>query len=388
MLSHQHIDETSGPSRQLGLANLLDAMLGNAPVGFALLDERLRFICLNQMFSEMTGFSPSQQLGQPLRALLPEMARRLEPQMQKVLESGASVSELEVEFKSASGLEPSRFAQMSMYPIPDLQGNICGVATIALDVTDRKIAEAKLKRASDALARSNLALEEFSYIASHDLKEPLRTITTFIQLLRVRYHSKLDKEADTYITHVVDGAKRMQGLIEQILEYSRSGKIDRPSATVNCNAIVQEIIDNLGVALKEANAKVVYDFLPIVPGDEILLYQVFQNLIANALKFRGPTPPEIRISAKREIGAWTFSVADNGIGIDSKQFANIFSPFKRLHSRSEFAGSGLGLAICRKNVERQGGKIWVSSVVGKGSVFSFTVPAVPTGETHQDEEHK
>lgn len=376
---------TSSIVEYAGLAKLLEGMLGNAPIGFALLDEELRFICLNHAFAEMTSFSPSQQLGHPLRDFLPKVADLLEPVMRSVLSTGESLLEYEVELPETSGIESSHFSQMSFYPIPDLHGGACGVATIAVDITDRKIAEAKLRKTSDELLRSNVALERFSYVASHDLKEPLRTISSFVQLLRDRYKTKLDKDADEYIARAIDGAKRMQLLIDKILDYSRAGKVEQRITNVNCTSIVQGILDGLRVALDECGAKVTYESLPVVRGDEMLLNQVFQNLIANALKYRSTAEPEIQISAKRELNTWIFSVADNGIGISSDQFVNVFAPFKKLHSQNDYAGSGLGLAICQKNVERQGGRIWVTSALGKGSVFSFTIPALSMGEASRHE---
>lgn len=362
------------PIEYVGLAKLLESMLGNAPIGFALLDGDLRIICLNQTFSEMTGFSPSQQLGQPLRDHLPKAASYLEPIMQNVLTTGESVNEFEVELQSSPAVESYRCAQISFYPIPDLHGGVCGVATIAVDITDRKHAEANLKKTSLELERSNLALAEFSYIASHDLREPLRTVSSFVGLLKNRYQGKLEPEANEFINFALNGAKRMQRLIDKILEYSKAGKVEEELSQVDCNAVLKAVTDDLKVALEESRGIVTVDPLPTVWGDQTLLLRIFQNLIANAIKYRGPAELRIHVSVKKELNAWVFSIADNGIGINSDQFLNIFIPFKKLHSQSEYAGSGLGLAICQKNVERLGGKIWVTSKKGTGSVFSFTLP--------------
>ncbi len=380
-----HSENAPRPSSTIveyaGLAKLLEGMLGNAPIGFALLDEEMRFICVNQAFSEMTGFSPAQQLAQPLRELLPVLAQSIEPVMQNILSSGESVTELEVEMQRLFSVEGSGYAQMSFYPIPDLHGGICGVAVIAVDITARKQSEAMLKKTSDDLVESNQALEEFSYVASHDLREPLCTITSFMQLLKERCEGQLDEEADSFINFTIGGANRMLHLIDKILEYSKAGKVEQEFCDIDCNEIVQTVSENLKNALEESGGELTYDVLPTLRGDQMLLLRTFQNLIANAIKYRGNRAPKIHVSARRELCTWVLSVADNGIGIHPDQVLNVFAPFKRLHGRTEYSGSGLGLAICEKNVERQGGKIWVTSEEGVGSTFSFTIPTTRLGET-------
>jgi PAS domain S-box-containing protein len=375
-------DDSRPPStivEYAGLAKLLEGMLGNAPIAFALLDEDLRIICLNQASSELIGYSPSQQLGQHLRDLLPKLASTLEPTMQNVITTGESVINLEVEFQGSNDFDLMKNAELCLYPIPDLRGGNCGVAVIAVDITGRKRAELALKKTSKELSRSNQALEEFSYIASHDLKEPIRTISTFVQLLQKKNEGSLDKESKEYINYAVDGAKRMQRLIDKILEYSRAGKVERRFTEVSCGAVLNTVIKDLKAALDECGGIISLDSLPTVWGDQTLVLRIFQNLIANAIKYRGSVPPKIHVSARRELNAWVFSIADNGIGIPSDQFVKIFSPFRKLHSQSEYAGSGLGLAICQKNIERLGGKIWVTSEEGQGSIFSFIIPVIPAG---------
>ncbi len=367
------------------MTKLFEGMLGNAPIALALLGENLRYICLNEAFSEMTGYSPSQHLGQSLRGLLPQVAEIVEPVMESVLRTGVSTVDLEVKLAHSLKLRSTRYAQMSFYPIPDLRGGFCGVATIAVDVSERKLAESKLKKISRELARSNRALQEFSYIASHDLHEPLRTIAGFMKLLRKRCDGSLDSEGKEYVTQALEGTVRMQRLIEKLLEYSHSESKQQESSVIDCNAVVDTVLRNLNASLDESGVSVKCDMLPVVRGDELLLTQVFQNLVSNAIKYRCAVSPQIRISVRRDGETWVFAVADNGIGINSDHFLSVFAPFRKLHSSSQYPGVGLGLAICRKNIERHGGNIWVESERGRGSTFSFSLPAnVNTGTSSHD----
>ncbi|MCX7887963.1 MAG: ATP-binding protein, partial [Verrucomicrobiae bacterium] len=228
-----------------------------------------------------------------------------------------------------------------------------------------------------ALARSNAELEQFAYVASHDLQEPLRVVSGFLQLLQQRCEGKLGPEADEYIRYAIEGAHRMRNLIRDLLEYSRVGRRPEPFSEVDCNAIVQTVLANLQPAIVEQQGRVTVDPLPVVRGDATELTQLFQNLIANALKFRGPQPPEVRVSVRENKDEWVFSVRDNGIGIHPKDFERIFVIFQRLHTTEEYPGTGIGLALCRKIVERHGGRIWVESQPGEGATFYFTLPRNP-----------
>jgi light-regulated signal transduction histidine kinase (bacteriophytochrome) len=229
-------------------------------------------------------------------------------------------------------------------------------------------------QAQEALARSNQDLEQFAYVASHDLQEPLRMVATYTQLLAERYRGKLDADADKYIHYAVEGALRMQALVQDLLAFSRVGRQGPEPENTDCNAAVERAVQNLQTAVQEGSARITHDHLPAVIADRSLLVQVFQNLIGNALKFRGPEPPAVHVSASKKGREWVFSVADNGIGISPEHAEMIFVIFKRLHSRAEYPGSGIGLAICKKIIERQGGKIWVESQPGQGSTFKFTLP--------------
>ncbi len=241
------------------------------------------------------------------------------------------------------------------------------VATLALDITERKRAEEELKR-------SNAELEQFAYVASHDLQEPLRAVAGMVQLLQQRYQGQLDERANLYIAHAVEGATRMQTLINDLLAFSRVDTRGRPFAPVNVAAALRPALANLAVAVRESRATITHDELPTVLADSGQLTQLFQNLIGNALKFRGDQPPAIHVGAERLADAWRFSVRDNGIGIEPQYAERIFVVFQRLHTRRAYPGTGIGLAICKKIVERHGGRIWVESEPGRGATFLFTIP--------------
>ncbi|TMB66032.1 MAG: PAS domain S-box protein [Chloroflexi bacterium] len=263
---------------------------------------------------------------------------------------------------------------MTVSPILDAEGAVIGASTIARDVTARKRAEELARRAED-LARSNADLEQFAYVASHDLQEPLRMVTGYCDLLQRRYKGKLDSDADDFITFAAEGAQRMQELVRGLLEYSRVGphaKIDLP---VDSGQAFERAVANLRVAIDESGVTIKRGRLPTVLADATQLEHVFQNLIGNAIKFRGPVTPRVDIKSVRQDGIWLFSVKDNGIGIDMRYADKVFAIFQRLHGRGEYAGTGLGLAICKKIIERHGGNIWFESKPGHGTTFYFTLPA-------------
>jgi PAS domain S-box-containing protein len=246
-------------------------------------------------------------------------------------------------------------------------GKIVGAVVTFRDTTE-------LRKMTEALARSNADLQQFAYSASHDLQEPLRVVAGFVNLLAKRYKGKLDKKADEFIEYAIDGTKRMQGLIKDLLDYSQVGTATRGFESTDCSSVVDKAVFNLQAAIKESGASIRYDDLPSVMADAPQLTRLFQNLIGNAIKFRGKEPPEIQISVSRLENEWVFSVNDNGIGIDPKFANRIFITFQRLHGRKEYPGTGIGLATCKKIVERHGGRIWVESEPGKGSAFYFTIP--------------
>ena len=247
------------------------------------------------------------------------------------------------------------------------------------DITEQKKAEENLKLKLEELASSNEELEQFAYISSHDLQEPLRMITSYLQLLQRKYQGNLDEKADKYINFAVDGAFRMQNLIIDLLEYSRVGTGDDEPENSDFEFILNKVLSDIKAVIKENNATISYDQLPEVMADSTQMAQVFQNLILNGIKFHGEEAPKIHISAEKKKNEWVFSVQDNGIGIDPQYSERIFEIFKRLNSRDRYPGTGIGLAICKKIVERHGGRIWVESESGKGSTFYFTLPINSAG---------
>jgi len=225
------------------------------------------------------------------------------------------------------------------------------------------------------LRRSNSDLQQFAYVASHDLQEPLRMIASYTQLLAKRYKGKLDSDADDFIGYAVEGASRMQTLINDLLAYSRVTTQGKVFERVDCNQILEDVLSNLRLAIEENRAVVTHDALPVVTADGGQLSQLFQNLIGNAIKFHGEEPPRVHVSVELRNNEWQFSVLDNGIGVDPQYAERIFVIFQRLHNREEYPGTGIGLAVCKKIVERHGGRIWVQSPIGRGSIFYFTLPA-------------
>jgi signal transduction histidine kinase len=238
----------------------------------------------------------------------------------------------------------------------------------------RRQAEEHLARKVDELARSNADLEQFAYVASHDLQEPLRMVAAYTQLLAERYRGKLDENADKFIGYASEGALRMQTLIQDLLAFSRVGRSGVACGRVDCDAAMEEVVLSLGPAIQESGAMVTHGQLPAVWADRSQMTQLLQNLVGNAIKFRGKEPPAISVQAEKAGQHWLFSVSDNGIGIAPEYAENIFVVFQRLHARTEYPGNGIGLAICKKIVERNGGKIWVEAQTGHGSIFKFTMP--------------
>lgn len=251
-----------------------------------------------------------------------------------------------------------------------------GTGTLLLtieDISDRKEARKELDRRATELTRSNNELERFAYVASHDLQEPLRIVASYTQLLSRRYNDRLDADGKEFMHYIVDGAVRMQQLINDLLSYSRVGTRGGEFKETDCEATLNAAVENLKMAIDETGATITHDPLPSILADGSQIGQLFQNLIGNAIKFHGAAPPRIHLSAQERPNEWLFSVRDNGIGLDPEYKERIFILFQRLHGRGEYPGTGIGLAICKKIVERHGGIIWVESTQNHGATFYFTL---------------
>ena len=348
-------------------------ILENIEDGYYEVDLDGNFTFFNDSMCRMLGYPKEDLMGMNDQQYTnKENARKLFQTFNKVYRTGQPLKGSDWEIIRQDRIR--RCVEASVSLKRDSSGKPIGFRGIVRDVTDRKQAEEALKEKTEELARSNRELEQFAYVASHDLQEPLRTVTNFVQLLAKRYQGKLDSNADDFIRFAVDGAMRMWTLINDLLAYSRVGTRSQTFEPINCETILQEALDNLRVTIEESGAVVTHDSLPTVMADSLQLGQLFQNLIGNAIKFRGDERPRIHISARRNDNGWTFSVRDNGIGIAPEFRKRIFIIFQRLHGPQQYPGTGIGLAVCKKIVERHGGRIWVESEPGKGSTFYFTLP--------------
>ncbi len=344
-------------------------------------DEQFRLTFMSSMLGERTGLDAASYIGrkrwdQPALNLTEGDWDRHRAQ----LERHEPFSDFEMERPGPDG--NSVWLSISGEPVFDEGGHFRGYRGVGTDITERKRAQAVLKAAYDELARSNAELQQFAYVASHDLQEPLRMIGSYTQLLERRYGDRLDRDAREFMNFIVDGATRMKQLIEDLLAYSRVGTRGKELRPVQAQAVLDKVLVNLRAAVESSGAAITHDSLPEVNADDTQLVQLLQNLIGNAIKFRKEEEPlRIRVGVEDAGGEWCFSVADNGIGIEPQYFERIFLVFQRLHTRDEYPGTGIGLAICKKVVERHGGRIWVESAPGKGSKFYFTLPKIQKEES-------
>jgi PAS domain S-box-containing protein len=352
-------------------------LLEAAPDAMVVVNQGGDIVLLNVQAEKQFGYRRDELMGQKVKNIIPKgFAERLVADALRSTEDALAQqigTGIELTARRKDGSEFP--IEIMLSPLESATGIL--VTAAIRDITARKTAEAHLLQNVEELNRSNKELEQFAYIASHDLQESLRMVASYTQLLSRRYKGRLDSDADEFIAFAVDGASRMQRLIQDLLAYSRVGTKGRDLVDVSSEEALQEALLNLRGAIEESGALVTHDPLPGVLADEMQLIQLFQNLVGNAIKYQNPGIPRIHISAiKNGEKKWTFSVQDNGLGIDPQYFERIFGMFQRLHKREEFAGTGIGLAICKKIIERHGGSITVESQVGQGSTFRFALPGI------------
>jgi PAS domain S-box-containing protein len=365
--AERHLVQTEGKYR-----GLLEA----APDGMVVVNQLGEIVLLNAQAENQFGYQRDELQGQIVKTIIPEgFAERL-------IADGTRTAAEALAQQIGTGIEltgrrkdGSEFPiEIMLSPLDSAEGIL--VTAAIRDISIRKDAEADLVQKIDELNRSNQELEQFAYVASHDLQEPLRMVASYTQLLSKRYKGRLDSDADEFIAFAVDGANRMQRLIQDLLNYSRVGKRGLELRDVSSDRALQQALKNLSAVIEERSAVVTHDPLPVVKADEVQLVQLFQNLVGNAIKYQGAGVPHVHIFAERTgVSKWTISVRDTGLGIEPQFFERIFGMFQRLHKRDEFEGTGMGLAICKKIVERHGGSIWVESEPGSGSTFHFTLAA-------------
>jgi PAS domain S-box-containing protein len=328
-------------------------------------------VLLNLQAEKQLQYRREQLVGQHLRTIIPEIEQST---LDAVHAAGSASHEigaaLELRGRRKDGSEYP--IEITLSALSSVEGMLVAVAI--RDITARKATDAQLRRTLEELNRSNEELGQFAYLASHDLQEPLRMVASYTQLLSRRYKGQLDAEADEFIRFAVEGANRMQRLIQDLLAYSRVGTTGAGLVETSSEAALDHAVENLGGAIEDSGAVVTHDTMPMVMADEGQLIQLFQNLVGNAIKYRRPGSPLVHIaSVKTGKSKWLFSVNDNGLGIEPQYFERIFGMFQRLHGREEFEGTGIGLAICKKIAARHGGTISVESELGRGSTFRFAL---------------
>jgi len=345
-----------------------------ATAGIAHVDLSGRFMKVNRRLCEILGYGEQELIGRPVKEISHPEDRNLTDSQRMRVRSGEKQSvRFEKRYLRKSGAIV--WVDLSVALACDASGAPQYEIALFDDITERKKAEAALREAHEELKRSNAELEQFAYVASHDLQEPLRMVSSYTQLLMRRYGDKLDGDAKDFTAFIVDGATRMKQLIEDLLAYSRVGTRDKNFKPADSESSLKRALTNLRAAIQDSGATVTQDKLPTIPCDEVQLAQLFQNLIGNALKFRKPdAAPAVHVGAADQGAEWEFMVRDNGIGIEPQYFERIFMVFQRLHDKGEYPGTGIGLAIVKKVVERHGGRIWVQSQPGAGTTFHFTMP--------------
>jgi PAS domain S-box-containing protein len=360
----------------------LAAVLKDSNDAVMLWDLKGRILAWNRGAELMYGFTEAEALEMSIGRLTPSNRRAEQEELTRRLIAGESISSFETQRLAKDGRILDVW--LTVTRLVDNAGKPIGFAYTDRDITERKAAEARLERTLAELQSSNDDLAQFAHVASHDMKEPLRMVSSYVQLLAKRYGGKLDEKADSYIGYAVGGAKCMNELIDNLLGYSHIHTQSKPFEETDCAALLQQVIQNLSETIDESGAEIVAGELPTVMADDTQLGQVLQNLIGNAIKFHGDAPPRVTIDARRRGAVWEFCVADNGIGIAPSFHERIFVMFQRLHERATYSGAGIGLAVAKKIVERHGGRIWVESEENAGSRFRFTIPVTRNGRKHSE----
>ncbi len=352
---------------------LLRLFIENTPLAIAMFDRDLRYLAMSQVWLTSYGFEGQNIIGCCHYDIFPNLPERWKAIHQNCLAGAVQKCE-EDDFVLPNGSQ--EWIRWEIHPWRNSAGEVGGIVMFTEVITERKQAEQKLKAAIAELDRSNQELEHFAYVASHDLREPLRKIKSYTDLLVKRYSGQLDEKADKYIAYITDGTERMQALITDLLTYSRVGRGELIKEPTDLGLVLNQTLTNLSTIIQESHAVIQSESLPTINANPWQMGQLLQNLLANAIKFRGEQPPEIDIKASLHDQLWTVSVQDNGIGIEPQYAERIFVIFQRLHTREEYSGTGIGLAVCKKVVERHDGQIWVDSELGRGTTFSFTLPAL------------
>jgi PAS domain S-box-containing protein len=359
---------------------VLETVLSSMGEGVAVADSQGRFQLFNPMARQLLGAGldnvAPRDWSSRFALFLPDAVTPFSAEDLPLVRAlrGEACDNVEMVAGRADATD-SRFLNATGRPIADEVGRFHGGVVVFHDITEQKRAQAALTAQAELLKRSNRELEQFAYVASHDLKEPLRMVASYTTLLNEEFAGKLGSEGDKYIKYAVDGAKRMQALIDDLLNFSQVGRTGGRIQAVDLNKMAEIAVSNLEASMLATSAVVKIGKLPIVRGNATLLSQLIQNLIANAIKFHGDTPPVVGVSGRRQDDEWVICVEDNGIGIDPEYRERVFELFQRLHGRGKYEGTGIGLSICRKVVEQYGGRIWVESELGRGSTFYFTLPA-------------